>query len=329
MKSFGESAYRGRQLFSWLHAKRVTDYMAMTDLPATLIMRLSEEYPIEPPEAVETLTSEIDGTQKYLFALADGNVIESVRMQYHHGASVCISTQVGCRMGCAFCASTIGGRVRDLEAAEMLSQVYQIRELTGERVDSVVLMGSGEPLDNYDNTIRFLRLLTDPDGANLSRRAITVSTCGLAPEIRRLADEGLGVTLAVSLHAPNDVKRRGLMPVAKRYPIPELMDACRYYFDRTGRRVTYEYALIAGENDTDDDVKQLARLLAGQNCHVNLIPVNPVTERDFARTEAAAVESFHKKLENCGIHGTIRRELGSDIQGACGQLRNSYLSCGN
>ena len=337
LRELGEPAFRAKQLFSWLHAKQVTSYDAMTDLPASLREKLTECYPIPQIREAAVQISRIDGTRKYLFALEDGNCIESVWMRYHHGNSVCVSSQVGCRMGCRFCASALHGLVRNLSAGEMLGQVYGIRRSTGESVDSVVIMGSGEPLENYAQTVRFIRLLTDPAGAGLRRRGITLSTCGLVPEIRQLAEEDLAITLAVSLHAATDEKRRALMPIARRYPLRELLDACRVYFERTGRRITFEYALIAGENDGEEDAMQLARLLADLNCHVNLIPVNPVRERHFQQAGATTAESFHKKLEKYGINGTIRRELGRDIDAACGQLRNRYLgasvegagNCGN
>ena len=269
--------------------------------------------------------SKIDGTRKYLFALEDGNVIESVWMRYQHGNSVCISSQVGCRMGCRFCASTIGGRVRSLKASEMLEQVYQIQRLTGERVSHVVVMGTGEPLDNYDHLVRFVKLVSSPEGLCISQRNLTVSTCGLVPEMYKLAEEGFAITLALSLHAPNDEKRRELMPVANKYSMEEVIGACRNYFEKTGRRITFEYALAGGNNDSDEDAGELARLLSGLNCHVNLIPINPVKERNFVRSDKKVIVNFQNKLEKYGINVTIRREMGSDIDGACGQLRKSYL----
>ena len=325
LSAMGEKPFRAGQIFSWLHEKTVQSYEEMTNLPLSLRSRLAEACPLAAVREVRKLTSRIDGTQKYLFALDDGNVIESVRMIYEHGVSVCVSTQVGCRMGCRFCASTLGGLVRSLTAAEMLGQVYQIRRENGVRVSHVVLMGSGEPLENYDETVRFIRLLNAKEGQNISQRNITLSTCGIVPGIRRLAEEGLAVTLAISLHAPNDVKRRRLMPGASRYPLDELLPACRYYFEKTGRRLTFEYALIEGENDSEADAEELARLLKGFPAHVNLIPVNPVDERDYTRSRHETIVRFHKKLEKCGINDTIRREMGADIQGACGQLRKSYI----
>ena len=323
--AMGEKAFRAGQLFSWLHEKLADDYDEMTNLPAKLRERLKSEYPIGTLRMVREQVSQIDGTRKYLFALHDGNVIESVWMKYHHGNSVCISSQVGCRMGCRFCASTIGGLVRSLTASEMLGQVYGIQKITGERVSNIVVMGSGEPMENHDQLVRFIRLVSHEKGLHISQRNITVSTCGIVPGIRKLAEEDLSITLAISLHAPDDEKRKKLMPVANRYSIAEIMDACRYYFDRTGRRLTFEYALAKGQNDSAKDAAALALLLKGLNCHVNLIPVNPVRERDFVRSGREAISDFQNKLENYGINVTIRREMGSDIDGACGQLRKSYL----
>jgi 23S rRNA (adenine2503-C2)-methyltransferase len=269
--------------------------------------------------------SKIDDTRKYLFELYDRNMIESVLMRYHHGNSVCISSQVGCRMGCKFCASTLDGCVRNLTASEMLDQIYRIQKMTGERVDNVVIMGSGEPMDNYDNVIRFIKLLNSEEGLNISQRNITVSTCGLVEKIKELADEKLQITLAISLHAPNDKLRASMMPIANKYSIDEIMEAVRYYIDVTTRRVSFEYSLVDGVNDSDDCVKQLAKLLTGLNCHINLIPVNPVRERQFVRPDMKKVYSFKNKLEKYGLNVTIRREMGSDIDGACGQLRKKYM----
>ncbi|HIV12892.1 MAG: 23S rRNA (adenine(2503)-C(2))-methyltransferase RlmN [Clostridiales bacterium] len=325
MAAMGEKPFKGRQLFEWLHKKAVGSYGQMTNLSQKLRQQLEEKYPLACLEVVDVETSAIDGTQKYLFGLADGNVIESVLMRYHHGNSVCISSQVGCRMGCRFCASTIGGLIRNLTASEMLDQVYRIQELTGERVSNVVVMGTGEPLDNYDNLVRFVRILSDEKGQNISHRNITVSTCGIVPRIRQLADEGLGITLALSLHAPNDEKRRELMPIANRYSLEEVLPACQYYFEKTGRRITFEYSLVGGKNDGQEDARQLADLISGLNCHVNLIPVNPIKERDYVQSGKKVIGNFKNKLEKYRINVTIRREMGRDINGACGQLRRSYL----
>ena len=325
LKSLGEKPFRAAQLFSWLHEKQVENYDDMTNLSKTFREMLSEKYPLVTLVQEECLVSKKDGTRKYLFALSDGNVIESVLMKYHHGNSVCISSQVGCNMGCAFCASTIGGKVRNLCASEMLEQVYAIQRLTGERVSNIVVMGTGEPLDNYDNLIRFIRLASDEKGMNLSARNITVSTCGIVPKMYELADEGLPVTLAVSLHAPNDEKRRNIMPIAKKYSVDEVVGAAKNYFEKTGRRVTFEYALTAGQNNSSVDAQELSALLDGFPCHVNLIPINPVGERNFTPPNAADTAKFQNILEKNRINVTIRRSMGGDINGACGQLRKSYI----
>ena len=317
-------SFRAKQLYSWLHEHMVLSYEEMANLPKSLKEKL-KDYPITGLTMVDEQISAIDGTRKYLFGLADGNVIESVLMRYKHGNSVCISSQVGCRMGCRFCASTIGGLTRNLTASEMLEQIYRIQAITGERVTNVVVMGTGEPLDNYDNLLRFIHILTGEGGQHISQRNITVSTCGLVPKMYELAKEKLQITLALSLHAPNDEKRRELMPVARLYTMDEVLAACENYFKETGRRLTFEYSLVAGVNDGDEDAKQLSKRIHGMNCHVNLIPVNPIKERDFVRSTRKAVENFKIKLEKCGINVTIRREMGSDIDGACGQLRKSYM----
>lgn len=320
----GGKPFRVGQVFSWLHEKQAADFSEMTDLSKSLREALARRFELTVLKPVDVLVSELDGTRKYLFGLPDGNVIESVWMEYHHGNSVCISTQVGCRMGCRFCASTLGGLVRNLSPGEMLEQVYRMGRLTGKRVSNVVLMGSGEPLDNYENVVRFIRLAADVRGLNLSARNITLSTCGLPEEIRRLAGEGLPVTLALSLHAPNDEKRRELMPVARRYSLREVLPACDFYFERTGRRVSFEYSLVGGVNDAREEAEELAALLSGRNCHVNLIPVNPVKERKYVRSGRRAILDFKNVLEKNEINATIRREMGRDIDGACGQLRRSY-----
>lgn len=323
IETLSEPKYRGKQLFSWLHQKGATGFDEMTNLSKALREKLKGTAELKTVSPV-TVQESRDGTKKYLFELTDGNRIESVRMKYHYGNSVCISSQAGCRMGCTFCASTIAGLSRSLSASEMLSQVYAIEREIGERVDHVVVMGMGEPLDNYDNLLRFLQLIGHPQGKNMSLRNITVSTCGLVPEIRRLAEEKLQLTLALSLHAATQEKREKLMPVAHKYPLTEVIKACRYYFEKTGRRVTFEYSLIAGENDTDRDVSDLSGLLHGMNCHVNLIPVNPVTESGYKEPDSDAVLRFKNKLEKKGINSTIRRGMGRDIDGACGQLRRRF-----
>ena len=325
MVSLGEKSFKGKQVFEWLHKKTVGSYEEMTNLSLALRNKLKEQEPLVRLEPVEVQTSKIDGTQKYLFRLSDGNVIESVWMKYRHGNSVCISSQVGCRMGCRFCASTIGGLTRNLLPSEMLDQVYRIQEMTGERVSNVVVMGTGEPMDNYDNLLRFIRILSDEKGQNISQRNLTVSTCGIVPRIRQLAEEGLTITLALSLHAPTDEKRRELMPIANKYSLSEVIPACKYYFDKTGRRLTFEYSLVGGKNDSEEDARELAALVQGLNCHVNLIPVNPIKERDFVQSDKKVIENFKNKLEKYRINVTIRREMGRDIDGACGQLRKKYI----
>lgn len=320
----GEKPYRAKQLYEWMHVKLARSYGEMTNLPKDLREKLSEDYEYISLKEVTVQTSGLDGTKKYLFELADGNLVESVWMQYHHGNSVCISSQVGCRMGCRFCASTLDGLERNLTPSEMLDQIYAISRSTGERVSNVVVMGTGEPLDNYDNLLRFIHMVTDESGLNISQRNITVSTCGIVEYMKRLADQKLQITLALSLHGSTQEKRRELMPVANRYDISEVIDACRYYFDQTGRRVTFEYSLVGGVNDTDEDAENLCRLIDGLNCHVNLIPVNPIKERDYVESERKDVLRFQKKLEKRHINATIRREMGRDIDGACGQLRRRH-----
>ena len=325
MAALGEKPSRAGQLFDWLHAKTAQSFEEMTNLSAPLRERLRERFGLTTLKVVGERVSQIDGTRKYLFGLEDGNIIESVWMKYHHGNSVCISSQVGCRMGCRFCASTLDGLERNLRASEMLAQIYQIQRLTGERVSNVVVMGSGEPMDNYDNVVRFLRLISHEKGLHISQRNLTVSTCGIVPGIRRFAQEGLQVTLALSLHAPNDEVRRTLMPVANSFPLTEILEACHYYFEQTGRRLTFEYSLVRGVNDNLQEAAALARLIRGQHGHVNLIPVNPIKERDYVQSGRKAIEDFKRLLEKNGINVTIRREMGRDIGGACGQLRKSYM----
>ncbi|MCD8083087.1 MAG: 23S rRNA (adenine(2503)-C(2))-methyltransferase RlmN [Clostridiales bacterium] len=320
----GEKAFRAKQIYQWMHEKLITDFERMDNLPKSLRERLADRFVLTALTPAQILTSQIDGTKKFLFRLSDGNVIESVWMQYHHGNSVCISSQVGCRMGCRFCASTLDGLVRNLTASEMLDQIYQIQILTGERVSNVVIMGSGEPMDNYDNVVRFLRLISGTPGLHISQRSITVSTCGIVPGILRLAEEDLQVTLALSLHAPNDEIRRTLMPIARRYALPDVLRACRTYFERTGRRLTFEYSLVRGVNDNLEEARALVRLLAGMHGHVNLIPVNPIKERDYRQSGQKEIHAFLHYLETHGINATVRREMGRDINGACGQLRRSY-----
>ncbi len=323
--ALGEKPFRAKQLYKWMHEELADSFDEMTNLSKELRRALSEKYDYTHLELVERKISSIDGTEKYLFRLFDGNVIESVLMRYHHGNSVCISSQAGCRMGCRFCASTIGGLTRNLLPSEMLDQIYQIQKTSGERVSNVVVMGTGEPLDNYENLLRFLQLLTDEHGLHISQRNVTVSTCGIVEKIRALAEERMQITLALSLHASSQEKRRQLMPIAHKYGLQDVLDACRYYFECTGRRITFEYSLVGGVNDTKQDAKELAALLADLNCHVNLIPVNPVRERSFVQPDRSVVLAFQKELGRYGINATVRREMGRDIAGACGQLRKSYM----
>lgn len=320
----GEKKFRARQLYQWMHEKHVSSLEAMGNLPGSLKQKIGETCIFTVLEQVTCQVSSQDGTRKYLFRLADGNMVESVLMRYKHGNSVCISSQVGCRMGCRFCASTLDGLVRNLTPAEMLEQVYRISADTGERVSNVVVMGTGEPLDNYENLLVFLRMLTDENGLHISQRNVTVSTCGILPRMYELAEEDLQITLAVSLHASSQEKRKRLMPVANAYEIHDLIQACHDYFAATGRRITFEYSLVAGINDRPRDADELAQLLQGLPCHVNLIPVNPVKERNFTQPDRKAVLDFQKRLEKYRINVTIRREMGRDIDGACGQLRKRF-----
>ncbi len=324
--SMGEKPFRGRQLYEWMHKKLACDYEEMTNLSKDFREKLQESCRLVSLNPLEVQTSKIDGTQKYLFALDDGNVVESVLMKYKHGNSVCISSQVGCKMGCRFCASAIGGWTRNLRPSEMLDQIYKIQRLSKERVSNVVVMGTGEPLDNYENLLRFIYMLSDENGLNISQRNITVSTCGIVPRMYDLAEEKLQITLAISLHASSQEKRQELMPIANKYSIEEVLEACRNYFDKTGRRLTFEYSLVGGKNDSQEDADRLAHLIGNLNCHVNLIPVNPIKERDFVQSDKKVIEKFQNKLEKYQINVTIRREMGRDIDGACGQLRKRYIN---
>ncbi len=324
MISLGEAPYRADQIYQWLHVKLVEDFASMTNLSKDLREQLEAVYEIPKMTVCARQESKKDPTQKFLFSLADGNRIESVFMEADYGTSVCISSQVGCKMGCRFCASAIGGWVRNLSPAEMLLQVYEIQKLTGKRISHVVVMGTGEPMDNYEALVKFIRMISDPKGLHISQRDITVSTCGLVPEIDRLSGEDLKITLALSLHSAIQEKREALMPVAKKYALPEVFSACDRYFAATQRRVTYEYSLMKGVNDTPEDVRALSAALGGRNCHLNLIPVNPVRERNFEKPDGKKALEFKNKLEKNGINVTIRRERGADIDGACGQLRRRY-----
>ena len=325
LKEGGFPAYRAGQLYRWLHVQLAEDPEEMTNLPAKLKQFLSENYTITRLQVADRQISRLDGTQKFLFQLPDGETIESVFMKYKFGNSVCVSSQVGCRMGCRFCASTLDGLRRNLLPGEILEEIYTIHRLTGEKISHVVVMGTGEPLYNYENLLKFLRMLTDENGQNLSMRNVTVSTCGIVPRIYDLAREKLSITLALSLHATTDERRREIMPIANTYTISECMAACRYYFEETGRRVTFEYSLIKGVNDSLRDAKELAALAGSISAHINLIPVNPVRERDYEQPDLSAVQAFRAKLEKHGINVSIRRVLGRDIDGACGQLRHRHI----
>ena len=321
----GQPAFRAKQIYQWFHVKLADGTEEMTNLPKSLREKM-DEYGIYGVSVVTRLISEDDGTNKFLFRLHDGNVIESVLMKYKHGNSVCISSQVGCRMGCRFCASTIGGLVRNLTASEMLSQIYSIQKITGERVSNVVVMGTGEPLDNFDEVMRFLENITSPEGVNIGMRNISLSTCGLVPKIDQLAEKKLQLTLSVSLHAPNNEIRSGMMPVNDAYPVEVLMPAVRRYQETTGRRVSFEYSMVRGVNDSDACARQLADLIRGMGAHVNLIPINPVDGSPYSATDAANVQRFQKKLESLGVNATVRRRLGSEISAACGQLRRDEMN---
>ena len=323
LKELGQPAFRAKQVFTWLH-KGVRSYDEMTNLPKALREMLAEQYPICPPEVVRKQESKRDGTIKYLWQLSDGNCVETVLMRYHYGNTVCISTEVGCRMGCAFCASTLGGLVRRLEPQEMLDQVLFTQVDSGLPVSHIVLMGIGEPLDNFDNVMRFLELVNSPQGMNISMRHVSLSTCGLVPKIDELAKRKLQLTLSVSLHAPNDEVRNKIMPVNRAYPSEELLQACRRYYAETSRRISFEYAMIDGVNDSEEDARELLRRLKGLPAHFNLIPLNHVEESPLKPSSKAAVARFQKILEEGGIPATVRRTLGGDIDASCGQLRRKY-----
>ena len=323
LKELGQPAFRGKQVYTWLH-KGVRSYEEMTNLPKALRDTLADKYPINPPEVVRKQESKKDGTIKYLWKLSDGNCVETVLMRYNYGNTVCISTEVGCAMGCAFCASTIGGLVRRLEPYEMLDEVLFTQVDSGLPISRIVLMGIGEPLDNFDNVMRFLELVNSEDGMNISMRHISLSTCGLIPKIDALAEKKLQISLAISLHGPNNEIRSKVMPVNKAYPIEELLEACRRYYDATSRRIHFEYAMIDGVNDKEEHAKELLRRLKGLPAHFNLIPLNHVEESPLKPSTRAAVARFQKLLEDGGITATVRRTLGSDIDASCGQLRRKY-----
>ena len=323
LKELGQPAFRAKQVFSWLH-KGVSSYEEMTNLPKALRDILAEKYPIYTPKVIRKQESQKDGTVKYLWELEDGNCVETVLMRYHYGNSVCISTEVGCKMGCAFCPSTLGGFVRQLMPHEMLDQVLFTQLDSGQPISHIVLMGIGEPLDNYDNVMRFLELVNDPAGMNISMRHISLSTCGLVPMIDRLAEKKLQLTLSVSLHAPSNGVRDTIMPVNKAYPTEELLDACRRYYQKTGRRISFEYAMIHEVNDRAEDARLLLKRLKGMSAHVNMIPLNHVEESPLKPSTKQAIAQFQKILEDGGVPATVRRSLGGDIDASCGQLRRKY-----
>ncbi len=323
-KSSGLPAFRAKQVYSWLH-KGVESYEQMTNIPQALRQQLQQEHPLYAPKAVRRQESKLDGTIKYLWQLSDGNCVESVLMRYHYGNTVCISTEVGCGMGCAFCASTLGGLVRRLEPHEMLDQVLFTQKDSGLPVSHIVLMGIGEPLDNFDNVLRFLALVNSQEGMNISMRHISLSTCGLVPKIDQLAKEKLQISLAISLHGPNNEKRSRVMPVNKAYPMEALLDACRRYYDETGRRIHFEYAMIDGVNDSEADARELLQRLKGLGAHVNLIPLNHVEESPLKPSSKKAVARFQQILEAGGVTATVRRTLGGDIDASCGQLRRKQI----
>ncbi|MBR1863429.1 MAG: 23S rRNA (adenine(2503)-C(2))-methyltransferase RlmN [Ruminococcus sp.] len=323
IKAMGEKTFRAGQIFDWLHAKKVRKFDEMTNLSVQLRDVLQKKFCLKSLFIVKRLESHTDNTVKYLYRLPDGNHVESVIMEYEHGNTVCVSTQVGCKMGCRFCASTIAGYKRDLLPSEILLQIYEAGRDSGRKISGVVLMGIGEPMDNYDNVVCFLGLLSCEKGMNMSLRHVSVSTCGIVPRIYELAELKLGITLSVSLHAANNRARSEIMPVNNRYDIGELMEACRYYFKVTGRRISFEYALIDGHNDSRADAEELSRLLGDMVCHVNVIPVNKIKERDY-RSDRKAAYRFQRLLGEYGINATVRRTLGADIDAACGQLRREY-----
>lgn len=322
LTSIGEKKFRAKQIFNWLHQKKVTSFDDMKNISKDLRTKLDDIFIIYSLVPERVLKSKLDGTIKYLYRLQDGNHVETVLMEYSYGTSICVSTQVGCKMGCNFCASTIAGFRRNLEPSEILLQIYKSERNSGRKISSVVLMGIGEPLDNFDNVLKFLDLISSPDGNGLSLRHVTVSTCGIVPKIYELSKLKLGLTLAISLHASDNTSRSKTMPINNRYHIEDLISACKDYVSKTGRRITFEYAIIDGVNSSFDDAKRLSNLIKGINCHVNLIPVNKVAERNYS-TQMKTVQSFKDALEKFGVNATIRRTLGSDINASCGQLRRN------
>lgn len=324
MKENKEPAFRAKQIFEWM-SKGIYDFSGMKNIPNSLKEKISEEFEIYIPKIIKKYESQKDGTIKMLLEYKDGNIIESVIMRYSYGNSICVSTQVGCRMGCKFCASTLGGRVRNLTAGEILGEVLAGQQLLNDRISNIVLMGSGEPFDNYDNVMKFLELVNSPDLVNIGQRHITLSTCGIVPKIYEFADREMQVTLAISLHSTTDEKRKDIMPIANKYSIEEILEACRYYIKKTNRRVTFEYSLVSGVNDTPEDARRLHEILKGILCHINLIPINEIKENDFKKSQKQNVDKFEKILKNYGMDVTVRREMGSDIDAACGQLRKNFI----
>lgn len=324
MLEIGEKKFRGKQLYGWI-VKGIQDFDEAVNIPKGLKEKLASEFVLNNVKIVKRLSSDKDRTSKFLYELQDGHVVEGVLMSYKHGYSICVSTQVGCKMGCTFCASAIGGIIRNLTAGEIIGQLHAVEREMDVKISNVVLMGSGEPLDNYDEVLQFLRLVNDPKGYNLGMRHITLSTCGIADKIEALANENMQLTLAISLHCANDKERTALMPINNKYSLDRLMKACRYYTDATSRRITFEYGLIAGVNDTPERARELGKLVQGMLCHVNLIPINQVEERDYQPSKESSIVKFKEILEGYGVTTTIRRELGSDINAACGQLRNNHL----
>lgn len=322
--NLGEPKFRAKQIFKWLYSG-AESYGDMTNIPKSLKEKLEIEYSVSGLKINQKFVSDIDETRRYLLELDDGNFIESVLMKYHHGYTICVSSQVGCAMGCAFCASTKGGKVRNLEPSEIIGQVMTVQKDLGERISNIVMMGMGEPLDNFENVLRFLEIVNHSDGMNIGHRHISLSTCGIVPRIMELADKKLQITLSVSLHASNDEKRSEIMPINRRYNICELLKACRYYIEKTNRRISFEYTLINGVNDTIDEAKELLSLVSGMLCHINLIPVNAVEGTGFSASDKRAIEAFRAYLEKGGVSATIRREMGADISAACGQLRANTL----
>ncbi|MBX4265303.1 23S rRNA (adenine(2503)-C(2))-methyltransferase RlmN [Clostridium estertheticum] len=324
MKSNGESKFRAKQVFDWIY-KDICEFENMNNIPQSVREKLQTNFYIGIPRLIEEYKSKNNDTRKYLFELSDGNLIECVVMKYKHGNSICISTQVGCRMGCKFCASTIGGMIRNISPGEMLAQILKSQQLINERISNVVLMGSGEPFDNFDNVMKFLEIVNSENGLNIGQRHITISTCGIVPKIKEFADFNMQTTLAISLHAPSDEIRVKSMPIANKYSIAEIIDVSKYYIDKTNRRITFEYALVKGLNDSKQDAEKLSALLKDMLCHVNLIPVNEIKENELKRSSNDDVTEFKRVLEANNIQTTIRREMGLDINAACGQLRRSHI----